>query len=276
MAVAYLTGHPLPHLRPLRRGGRVAYFDWETTASEVAARVHALCLGLGVTLPPGALLYRPMTRALADDAARLRVDCDRQGVEFIIVDSFVPACGADPEGADATIRLMNSLRAFTRATRLVLAHVNRLDADKAHGTTRPWGSVFVRNLARATWEVKRPAPDGDDLVLGCYLTKRNDAPRGAPPWGLRFHFDPAGAVQVTDEPLTRAPGLLAKATTWQQIHAALLSHGPQTAEAVALLLDLNVKTVRRTLERHRDLGHVVSPKGPDPLVWRLVSPREAA
>jgi hypothetical protein len=129
-----------------------------------------------------------MSRSLADEAPRLRADLARQDVQLIIVDSLVPACGPEPEGADATIRTLNALRSFAGTTRLVIAHVNRNDADKTRGTTRPWGSVFVRNLARAAWEIKRIETDGPDLVLGAYLTKRNDGKRGIAPWGLRFAF----------------------------------------------------------------------------------------
>lgn len=46
------------------------------------------------------------------------------------------------------------------------------------------------------------------------------------------------------------------------------------AEAIALELDLNVKTVRKTLERRREMGHVVNPPGSDPLAWALTTRRE--
>lgn len=274
-AVSLITGRSFPHLRPTRGGLRVLYLDYEAAEAEIAARLDALCRGAGITLPPGMFLYREMFRALADEAARIRADVARHRVNFVVVDSMVPAAGSDPEGADATIRTLNALRSLTGTSRLVIAHVNRMDADRTSGPARPWGSVFVRNLARATWEIRRAEPDGEDLVLGAYLTKRNDGKRGMPPWGLRFCFAPDGSVTVNDHPLIRTPDLLAKATTWQQVYAAL-SNGPKTAEAVALELDIKAETVRKTLERRRGMGHVVNVSGDGPLKWALATRRGEA
>ncbi len=275
MALVCLTGCTVPHLRPLRRVRRVAYLDWETTEEEIAARVDALCRGLKVTLPPGAMLYRPMIRALADDTPRLRAEFERQGVELVVVDSLVPACGAEPEGAHATITTFNALRAFASTTRVVLAHVNRMDAD-AQGPARPWGSVFTRNLARAGWEIKRAEPDGDDLVMGAYLRKRNDGRRNVEPWGLRFAWSDDGTtVTVSDESMADAdPALVAKQTAWQRM-VAVLRTGPKTVEAVASATDLDVKSARRTLERYRLRGAAVNVPDSNPLLWALAARRQA-
>lgn len=126
------------------------------------------------------------------------------------------------------------------------------------------GSVFVRNVVRAAWEIKRGDVDGDDLILAAYLNKRNDGKRGTPPWGgLRFCFAPDGAVTVHDAALAYSPELLAKATIWQQIRAAL-SNGPKTADAIACELDLEEPSARKTLERRRDKGDVVNVEAPYP------------
>ena len=74
IALGVITGKSLPHLRPTRQGLRVVYFDWEVNAEDIQARLHALCRGLNLTLPPGLFLYREMFRALADDAPRLRAE----------------------------------------------------------------------------------------------------------------------------------------------------------------------------------------------------------
>lgn len=273
MALAVITGESFPHLRPTRQGVRVLWLDWEGSESDVSARVYSLCRGRGIVLPPGSLIYRPMSGALADDAARLRAEIARRDVGMVITDSLVPASGPDPEGASASTRTLNALRSFgPRVTRLVIAHVNRVDADK-RGATRPWGSVFVRNLARMTWEIKRADPDGDDLVMAANLTKRNDGKRGMPPWGLRFSFVEDGAVTVKDAALARSPELLAKATLWQQIQAAL-SNGAKTAEAIACELDLGEPSVRKTLERHRATGHVVNVGTATPRPWALKADRK--
>ena len=195
----------------------------------------------------------------------------RAGADVIIVDSLVPASGQDPEGADATIRTLNALRSFSGTTRIVIGHVNRSDADRTHSTGRPWGSVFVRNLARATWEIKRAEADGQDLVLAAYLTKRNDGPR-VPPWSLRLAFEGEDLIRVHDGALVQIPELRASATTWQQIRAALATK-PKTIKAVASELDLEEDLVRRTVHRYQTKGEVTTVPDTDPLQFALVSRR---
>lgn len=270
MAVAVTTGTALPHLRPTRRVARVLYLDWESSRMDLEARLDGLCRGLRLTLPPGAILYRPMSRALADEAPRLRADVAREGVEFVIVDSFGPACGAEPESADATIRAMNALRSFEGTTRLVVAHVSKLAADQPKGATRPYGSVFVRNLARSAWEVRRADDVLDDLVTAAYHRKHNAGRRSAA-FALRFAFDAAaGTVAVHSSPLGDTPDLLARAPLAARILAALTT-GADTVEALAERLEAKLTSVRKTCERLAVKGLLVQVGDARPYKWGLAA-----
>src|SRR5262249_58943095 len=133
----------------------------------------------------------------------LRADLARPEVGFVIVDSLAPAAGVEPESADSTIRAMNALRSFTGTTRLVLAHVSKATADQASGAARPYGSVFVRNLARSAWELRRAEEAGaDELLLAAYHRKPNGGPR-ALPLRLRLRFAPTSApTPVHPDPAT--------------------------------------------------------------------------
>lgn len=248
IAVALATGQAFPNLRPARRASPTAYLDWESTEEEVAARVDGICRGLGVTLPAGAILYRPMFRALADEASRLRADFARHGVEVVTVDSFGPACGAEPESADSAIRTMNALRSFAGTTRLVLAHISKAAADQPSGATRPYGSVFVRNLARSAWELRRAEEaDPDELVIAAYQRK-NNAGRRAPPFSLRLTFQPDGAVVVTGADLAEAPDLLARASLSKRAMVALAT-GALTIAELSEHLDAAEATMGRIVQR---------------------------
>ncbi len=270
LAVAVATGRAFPHLRPLRDDVTTAYLDWETTEEEVAERVDAICRGLGVTLPPGAILYRPMYRALADEASRLRADLARHGVGFVIVDSFAPAAGVEPESADSTIRTMNALRSFTGTTRLVLAHVSKAAADQLSGAARPYGSVFVRNLARSAWELRRAEEaGGDELLLAAYHRKDNGGCR-TPAFALRLRFDPDGAVSVADADLADAPDLLARTSVAKRVTVALAA-GALTVPELAAEVATSKATVGRTVRRLRDEGRVVLVDGVRPCRWALAS-----
>jgi hypothetical protein len=270
IAVALQTGRAFPHLRPTCSGVTTAYLDWESSAEEIAARLHGICRGLGVDLPPGSILYRPMDRALADEAPRLRAELARHGVRFVIVDSFGPAAGAEPESADSAIRAMNALRSLTATTKLVLAHVSKAAADQPTGATRPYGSVFVRNLARSAWELRRSEErEPDELLVAAYHRKHNSGPR-APAFGLRLGFEPDGAVVVTRADLAEAPDLLARASVGRRVTVALAA-GALTVAELAQHLGVPEATVGRIVRRLRERGLVVPMGETRPHRWGLAS-----
>ncbi len=261
IALAVLMGKAWPCLTPTRRVRRVLYLDWESSKEDLEARLFGLCRGHGVTFPPEGMVYREMTRALAEEAPRIRADIAKHAAEVVIVDSLGPACGAEPESADAAIRAMNALRSFAGTTRLVVAHVSKVAADQSKGATRPYGSVFVRNLARSAWELRRSSEADEDLVVAAYHRKRNEG-RRSPPFGLRLSFD-NGLVTVADSRLTESSDLLARATIAQQIRAAL-ANGAKTIPALALELDAREDSVKKALHRLRDRRAIVQIPGDKP------------
>jgi hypothetical protein len=137
---------------------------------------------------------------------------------------------------------MNALRSFTGTTRLVLAHVSKAAADQASGAARPYGSVFVRNLARSAWELRR----------------------------AELRFAPGGAVTVADAELAEAPDLLARTSVARRVTAALAA-GALTVPELAAAVAASEATVGRAVWRLRDEGHVVLVDGVRPCRWELAS-----
>jgi hypothetical protein len=160
-----------------------------------------------------------------------------------------------PESADSTIRAMNALRSFTGTTRLVLAHVSKAAADQASGAARPYGSVFVRNLARSAWELRRAEEAGG---------------RRTPAFALRLRFAPGGAVTVADAELAEAPDLLARMSVARRVTAALAA-GARTVPELAAAIAAAEATVGRAVRRLCDEGHVVLVDGVRPCRWELAS-----
>jgi hypothetical protein len=228
--------------------------DWETCREEHEDRLAAIAAGLG---RPGlaGLFYRPMARALADDGSVLRHEIARLGVGLVVVDSFGPACGAEPESADSAIRCMNALRSLgPGVTRLVIAHVSKLAAEQRAGPVKPYGSVYVQNLARNVWEIRRGETDGDDLVLGAFHRKVNRG-RLLPPFGLRFEFAD-GAIRLRPHDVGETADLLARTSVAYRIQKALTS-GALDAEALADETGAGKDTVKRTLRRLGTQGRVI-------------------
>ncbi len=253
VAVAVSTQTPLPGgLRPVGRTN-VLYLDWESTEDVHAERLAGLLKGLELAAAPG-IYYRPMARALADDGARLRSDISKRGIGLVVVDSFGPACGAEPETADSAIRLMNALRTFGTVTRFLVAHVSKAGADLRTGAARPFGSVYVQNLARSVWEVRRPDDEGEVLVLGLYHRKVN-AGRRLPPLGLRIEFSES-AIRLRAQDLAEEPDLLARTSLSFRLLQALKT-GPGTVDELAEATETSQDAARKVLNRLDSRGKVI-------------------
>ncbi len=257
VALALATGTPLPAgLRPTQRT-RTLLLDYETTEDEHQERLHDLIAGLGIDYTEG-IFYRSMVRSVVDEAPLLRTEIARLDIGAVIVDSLAPAT-VSAEGIDSwhttAIRTFNVLRSFGPATRLVIAHVSKAEADHRSGATRSFGSVFNRNLARSEWEV-RPAEDDDPnaLTIGLYHRKANRG-RRHPPIGLRFEFQD-GVIRLRSQDIADHPDLLARTSITYRIREKLLA-GAKTSQEIATDVNADEATVARTLRRLKGQGKVV-------------------
>lgn len=254
IARAVSTGTALPGGLVPSVPARGLLLDYESHRPEHEDRLARL---EDVGSPPADLpiLYRSMTRPLADEAASLRGEIDRHGIGLVVVDSLAPACGPEPDGADAVVRTMTALRSFAPATRLVLAHVTKLAAEQRTGPVKPFGSAFVFNLARNVWELRKADEDGGaDLVIAAFHRKSN-AGRLYPPLGFRFTFHD-GMTSLHAHDIGQAPDLLARMSLAFQIQKALVV-GAQTVETLVEATGSTKDTIARTLRRLRSTGKVI-------------------
>jgi hypothetical protein len=252
LAIAVRTGRTLPGGLIPRRHGAVLYLDWESCQEEHEERLAGLLTGLNIR-GPVPIAYRKMVSALADDAVVVRQEVARVGAVLVIVDSLVPACGAEPETADATIRAFAALRSCGVAS-LVLAHVNKAQAD-ARGPGRPFGSVYVQNLPRNVWELRKVEESPEEtLTVGLYHRKTNRG-RLLPPFGLQFRDDGDRTV-IADAEVTANASLRERAGLSYNVKATLRS-GARTVPQLAEELEASEDSVRKTLNRLAKNGSVV-------------------
>ncbi|MBI3109309.1 MAG: AAA family ATPase [Candidatus Rokubacteria bacterium] len=254
IAEAVRTGTALPGGLVPTAAVPTLFLDYESHRPEHEDRLARLQEAGGASADPP-IFYRPMTRALADEASTLRAEIARHEVGLVIVDSLAPACGPEPEGADAVVRTMTALRSFAPATRLVLAHVSKLAAEQRSGPVKPFGSAFVFNLARNIWELRKADEDGGaDLVIAAFHRKSN-AGRLYPPLGFRFIFR-EGMTSLHAHDIGQAPDLLARTSLAFQIQKTLVP-GAQTVADLVEATGSTKDTVARTLRRLRGAGKVI-------------------
>lgn len=250
LALAGLTGHPPSPTWRVTPVSRVLYLDWESDRAEQQSRLWGLTNG-SERPTDGTIVHRTMRRPLRDEIGPVRAECARLGIDFVIADSLGPACGPEPESADAAIVTLSALRSLG-VTTLCIAHVSKQAAD-GKGPSRPFGSVYVSNLARSVIEARRSdagLDNQDEMTLSLYHRKSNQG-RLCPPTAFTFSFGFDGRLTLrSGEPD------LSRALLSTQVLDALRA-GSKTASEIAEALDATSASVKKTLQRLETRDKVV-------------------
>jgi hypothetical protein len=211
--------------------------------------------------------------ALSVVAGDVREDCERLAVTYLIVDSYsVATSNGDTMGGEQAAREYFTALARIGRPSLTIAHVA---GHTERFADRPFGSVFVHNLARETWAVGRVGEEPDDADLPAEaiyepaviaLELRNKKSNGRPTAGPQFatfSFYRDGTIGVTTDAPT---GKVADDV------AAVLVEGPMTISAIRAAVkedtgrDWSENTIRKTL--HRDARRFTASDG-RPRKWTL-------
>jgi hypothetical protein len=266
IAACVRTGSMLPW-GAVPKTGAVLYLDWETNQNTVALRLNRLAAGLGIPTPE--IHYRECVRSLVDELPGIREDIRK--IELVIVDSIgFAATGALVE--DETARAsMNALRQMAPATRLVVAHVSRSDADSTKTKVKPFGSAFFWNGMRSGIEVRRAEDQPDEQIIdvGLFHRKANDG-RHHKPVALRVTFDGTnGPIGVDLGDVADVPELGARTALSTRIRMALV-RGAKDTRTLAEELDEKEYAVRMALNKMRDVTRISAGGGRGkPTTWGL-------
>lgn len=200
--------------------------------------------------------WKAPTGALAAVADLIRDDATRLKVTYLVVDSYsVATSNGDTMGGEQAAREYFGGLARIGLPSLTIAHVR---GDSGKFPDRPFGSVFVHNLARETWAVERVgdevAEDPDEIRFGPNVValelrnKKSNARPISPAQFVTFSFFADGSIEAqTDRPAGRAVVDLA---------ADALAEGPLTLPKIAAAIKedtgqaISEDTIRRTLARH--------------------------
>jgi hypothetical protein len=134
----------------------------------------------------------------------LRKYFDEHGCDYIVIDSYTTATddGDSMGGAPSAKAFFNALARLGRPS-LVLAHVA---GGQERFPDKPFGSVFVHNLARETWAVEKPeSRDEEDVsdpdqgtgmeTIELRNKKANSSALQKPVY-LRYTFHDDGSIEI--------------------------------------------------------------------------------
>ena len=93
--------------------GNVLYLDWEMEAEEAQGRLGRIAEGMGFSTPPR-VFYRRCVGRLVDDVEWLAETVQSKGIDLVVVDSAVPACGGNPNEPESVQGLSGQCGACVR------------------------------------------------------------------------------------------------------------------------------------------------------------------
>jgi hypothetical protein len=236
--------------RWIPRRAPILYLDWEAGRASINRRVRGVAMGANiprvVTIDYLNCRRRGALYSFAEDVARI---VDQRGYGLVVVDSIGMAAGTAGEGTDANesaIRLFSAF-GFIGTTILAIDHVNRADADTASRRSRPYGSIYKSNLARATFELRRTKTAGGS-VLGLYHTKANDSELLAPQ-PISVAYGDQG--EITYERLDNMPVALTSSLSLLDRITALLDREHLSSDNIADELDHEKRKVEALLYKYK-------------------------
>jgi hypothetical protein len=238
-----VSGGWYEHNNLITAPGPVLYLDFETSKEVAARRFRSFHAGLGVDDAPY-VFYRFCYQPVADDIQEIQRAVIEHNIEFVIIDSAGPACGGEPESAQAAISYFAALRAL-RVTTLTIAH-----KAKTNGVG-PFGSMFWQAYPRNVYEIKRAQEEGsDEIHVGLFHKKVNDGVL-LKPRGFTFQFNGVG-VKVTATDVLDIPEMEEELSTSDRV-ASLLRGGAMAVQGIAEAIDVQPNAVSSVFKRNS--GH---------------------
>lgn len=219
----------------------VLYLDWELDAETIGTRLTRLYKG-HPELSQFAPYYRACNQPLHEEVDTISAEIEEKGIQLLIIDSAIMACGDDLNSSQAPKQLQRALRQLGCAS-IVLSHVAKNTDNKT-----AYGNVFFQNLCRNQYEVE--LVDETDEEKRITLTHRKiNFGSFQQPKGLSFNFSDEACrvsafnpLEEEDEPEDTMP-LPARIRT-------LLEDGlPRKPKAIADALKEKITHVRVTLNR---------------------------
>ena len=167
------------------------------------------------------------------------------------------------------MRVFGAIGHLMPITAVVIAHVPQILRGE-DSPARPYGSVFVRNSARVTWELRQGMKEPNAMRLGLFQTKNNLGLRHDP-IGYTIGFSPAG-ITISPSEVADDPDLVKHLPAVERVYAAIRA-GAKTSEEIKDVSGARDATIQAACVRLEQQGRIlkISQGGEEPS-W-VVLPR---
>ena len=145
-----------PAIKPL-------YVDWEMGPG----RFRHIVKRLDPNIPRGSLGYIQCKRSISDEIQRLHKAVARQGWNFAVIDSVMPAAAGRPESAEGVISVMASIREVFGGGFILISHVPKRDRNAVYG------NIHWVNQVRRAWQATGMDVDDNTKLITLERQKSN-------------------------------------------------------------------------------------------------------
>lgn len=266
--IQHFLGFPIP-------SGPVLILDWELSQNEQGRRAWRIARGMGLPRPPKRLLYISPAEPLPKVIGKIRKLINDHKLVLVIIDSFGPACGNNPEEAVAVMPLFNELRRLGVST-LILDHQSKMQEGQSYARKAPFGSAFKFNLSRSVIHLERVGATEGELKVMLRHTKNNLGAQH-PDLGLKLTFgkqNPAKPwIRIEQADIKSDPSFSESLNAGDRILMSLEQDGPATNDALSQRTGILPKTVGNYLGRLKRSGKV-NENGKDgrKIIWEAIDP----
>jgi hypothetical protein len=231
--------------------GRALFLDWEDDEVVHTRRLQAIIAG-HPSLADAQVDYQECDEPLLRMQHSLirRIQADR--ISFLVVDSLLAASGGDAS-AESVSKMFDAIHQL-KTEALLLGHIAKTPMEGQRESS-VYGSVFNKNRARSTWEIKKQQEIGDDIsILGLFNRKSNHS-RLHYPIGLKvIQNEDTTHIQYEPYDLANADELVPALPLPARIRNLLESDGvPRTSREIAEELEAELASVKAVLSKHKGL-----------------------
>jgi hypothetical protein len=225
------------------------YLDYEDSYDVHVRRMQAIA-ACHPALTRADVRYQACTEPLANLTHTLLRRIQTEGITFLVLDSLAAATGGDA-GAEAATKVFRAIRTLSVGA-LIIAHVPKAPAEGQEPSI--YGSVFHKNFARSTWEMRKEQDvDCDTAILGLFNRKSNLS-RQHLPLGLKVTQNSESTlIRYEQFDLSQAAELAAALPLPNRIRNLLEDGKPRSSKEIAEELGAKLDSVKTTLSKHRNI-----------------------
>lgn len=230
--------------------GRVLFVDYEDSWDVHVRRMRAIA-ACHPQLKAADVRYQAHHEPLWNIVPMLLRRVQTEQISFLILDSLAAATCGD-SSAEAATKAFRALRMLNLGA-LVLAHIPK--ATEQQQESGIYGSVFFKNFARSTWELRKEQEVGADVSILGLFNRKSNLSRLHPPLGLTvrqngtnssIQYEPCDLGETIE--LAKGLPVASRIVNFLEKDGSLYS-----AKDIAEAIEIPIGTVKTTLSRHNKM-----------------------